>query len=110
MRKFAIAAAGLVTAGLLAAGPVVADEFYDVCFDIDDQLYIEAGATSCEAVITATLPSGQSGVITVAADGILLCTALEGKWLAGVGGIAGEVMWPFPSMDFTLTKIDGLCP
>jgi hypothetical protein len=90
MRKFVAAAASLAAAGMIASAPASADIELGICFDIVDQLYIEHGVDACTAVADVTLyESGQTGyTIKLDAEGNLLCTALEGKYLAEYGPIS----------------------
>lgn len=93
MRKFAIAAASLATVGLMSAQPAAADITLDVCFDILDQLKIVANEDSCDVAVEAFLVESNQGpyVIELGADGNLLCTALEVKYVNGYAPIYGTI-------------------
>jgi hypothetical protein len=108
MRKFAIAAASLATVGLMSAQPAAADITLDVCFHILDQLEIVAGEDMCDAVVEATLIESNQGpyVIELDADGNLLCTALEVKYVNGYSPIYGTITFdPIVPGVFTLNMI-----
>jgi hypothetical protein len=91
MRKLAITAASLATAGLLAAGPAAADIELGMCFHITDQLYIEHDSDMCEAYVSATIGEQGPYMIKLGTSGNLICTALEGKYLADYSPIYGLV-------------------
>jgi hypothetical protein len=127
MRKFFAAAAGLSATAMLIAAPASADIQANVCFSILDQLQIDDGGAAgvpvptifegdgnpdnCVLEVEAYLIDSLQGPYTVSfeADGNLLCTALEGKYLASYAPIAGVVEFdPFaPAFPMPLREIKG---